>query len=120
MASDKTYYLDRKTGRVRSPVEGERALRQFVWTTLETERFRHLIYNADYGAELRQLITNDLSAEMLGVEIPRIIREALLVDDRIESVTDFEIERIQDAYFVRFTVNAVTGEELAFEMGVRR
>lgn len=114
----KTYYLDRRSGRVLSPVSGEDAIRQYVWTTLETERFRHLIYNADYGTELRQLISEDLTREYLRTEIPRIIREALTVDDRIASVTNFEIEFNADAAYVRFTVETVDGWDMPFEMEV--
>lgn len=115
---NKTYYLDRKTGRVTSPVEGELAIRQLVWTTLETDRFRHLIYDADYGSELRQLITDNLTREYLRTEIPRDIRESLLVDDRIAAVTGFDIEFTVDAVVVRFIVESADGLEIPIEWEV--
>jgi len=114
----KTYRLDRRTGRVRRTIDGEDALRQMIWTTLETDRYRHLIYGAIYGSELRQLITDDLTPELLRTEIPRVIREALLVDDRISAVTKFEMSSERDAYFIRFNVEATDGWRMDYEMEV--
>src|SRR5690625_2988823 len=114
----KTYRLDRRTGRVRRTIDGEDALRQMIWTTLETDRYRHLIYGAIYGSELRQLITDDLTPELLRTEIPRVIREALLVDDRSSAVTKFEMSSERDAYFIRFNVEATDGWRMDYEMEV--
>ncbi len=43
------------------------------------------------------------------MEIPRLIEEALLYDDRILAVTNFEIEKKDDAFIVSFTVEADEG-----------
>lgn len=104
-----TYHLDFEAGRVRRPVDGRRALRQFVRMALQTERFRYLIYDGNFGSELHALISEDLPPEMLETEIPRIIREALTVDDRIQDVTSFEIRRDKDAYFVNFEITTPDG-----------
>lgn len=104
-----TYQLDFKTGKVRRPVDGRRALRQFVRMTLQTERFRYLIYDGNYGSELHALISEDLTPELLRTEIPRVIREALTADNRIRDVINFEINRDRDAYFVTFEVVTADG-----------
>lgn len=114
----KTYRLDFRTGRVRGTVDGERSLRQFVRMALATERFRYLIYDSDYGSEIDEVITQDSSPELLESEIPRVIREALIVDERIDNVTNFIIERSQDAYFVTFDIDTNDGWRLSFETEV--
>lgn len=43
------------------------------------------------------------------MEIPRLIEEALLYDDRILAVTNFEIEKKDDAFTVSFTVETDEG-----------
>lgn len=42
------------------------------------------------------------------MEIPRLIEEALIYDDRISSVTDFEIDKSGNRFIVSFIVE--TGE----------
>jgi uncharacterized protein (DUF1786 family) len=44
------------------------------------------------------------------MEIPRLIEEALIYDDRISAVTDFEIEKKDDAFFVSFIVETDEGK----------
>lgn len=43
------------------------------------------------------------------MEIPRLIEEALVYDDRISAVTDFEIEKQGDAFHVSFVVETDEG-----------
>lgn len=105
----KTYYLDFESGRIRRPVDGRRAIQQFIRMALKTERFRYLIYDENFGSELHALIAEDLPQELLETEVPRVIREALLIDDRIQDVKNFEITRDKDIYYVTFDVETVEG-----------
>jgi len=105
----KTYYLDFESGRIRRPIDGRRAIQQFIRMSLKTERFRYLIYDENFGSELHALIAEDLPQELLETEIPRVIREALLIDDRIQDVKNFEITRDKDIYYVTFEVETVEG-----------
>ena len=47
-----TYALDAENGRIRGKVDGLEAVKQAVYLVLSTERFAHLIYSWNYGAEL--------------------------------------------------------------------
>ena len=77
---------DRIKGNVRNNLE---AVQQAIYKVLNTERRTFAIYSWNYGVELKDLFGKPVPYCM--AEIPRRIEEALLVDDRIESVEDFEL-----------------------------
>src|SRR5690606_2927338 len=103
-----TYGIDFDRGRVVGMVDGLEAVKQAVFLILQTERYRHLIFTPDYGCELEGLIGRD--PLFVQSEIKRRIREALLQDDRIEDVTNFDIQINGDSALVRFTVVTTFGD----------
>lgn len=105
----KTYRLDFEKGRIGGFIDEEQAIRQFIRKALMTARFRFLIYDDQYGNELEDLIGSDVTDEFLQSEIPRVITDALIYDDRIEDVRDFEIERKKGDLYVTFLVETVDG-----------
>lgn len=105
----KTYRLDFEKGRIGGFIDEEQAIRQFIRKALMTARFRFLIYDDQYGSELEYLIGSDVTDEFLQSEIPRVITDALIYDDRIEDVRDFEIERKKGDLYVTFLVETVDG-----------
>jgi hypothetical protein len=98
----RTWRLDFGRGRAVGTIDGLDAVRQAVTKILQTERFRHMIYDADYGVELANLVGRD--PVFVQSELRRRITEALTQDDRIDSVTDFQIDIVGDTATVRFTV----------------
>ncbi|MCR8939853.1 DUF2634 domain-containing protein [Brevibacillus laterosporus] len=104
-----TYSLDFDTGDIGGMIDGETAIRQFIRKVIMTARFRFPIYDGEYGCELIDLIGQDLPMELLRSEIPRVITEALIYDDRIDDVYDFEIEREADKLTVSFYVDTTDG-----------
>jgi phage baseplate assembly protein W len=112
----KTYYLDFENGRIGSKIDGEVALKQFVIKAIMTPRSRYAIYSDDYGCELKDLIGEDVTPDLLNSEIPRMIREALVYDDRISDVTDITVEKDGDKVYVSFTVVTTDGDELNEEV----
>lgn len=105
----RTYALDLESGEVGGIVDGKEAVRQFVRKAIATARFRFPIYSDQYGCELEDLIGQDVPLELLQTEIPRVIKEALIYDDRIRSVSDFVIERSGDVLSVSFSVETREG-----------
>lgn len=85
-------------------VDDEDAILQAVMKVLQTERGAFDIYSDDYGIELEDLRGRDMI--YCESEVPVRIKEALVVDDRISDVTDFNVERVADrrALHVSFTV----------------
>lgn len=103
-----TYALDAENGRIRGKVDGLEAVKQAVYLVLSTERFAHLIYSWNYGAELDGFIGQP--KEYVLSEIKRRISDALLQDDRITAVDNFKFETKKNAVHVIFTVQSVFGE----------
>lgn len=93
-------------------VEGPDALRVWITKALLTARYRWPIYSPAFGCELEDIIGYDLPRTVLESEIPRMIREALIYDDRIEDIKDFVVERGTDWLKVEFTVETFDGQTL--------
>lgn len=103
---NKTWNL-RETDGAERYVDGIDALRQSVRLALETPRYAHLIYSFDYGSELMRHFGQ--SNELVQAEWARMIQEALLVDDRIQSVEQFQFFFHRDAVEVHFVVKSRLG-----------
>ena len=85
------------------------AMIQAVYKILNTERYEHIIYSWDYGIELYNLFGKP--TDYVCLELQRRISEALLQDDRITSVTDFEFDTsIRKTVQVKFTVHTIYGD----------
>ena len=66
------------------------AMHQVIYKILNTERYQYIIYSWDYGIETLDLFGEPIS--YVCPEIERRIIEALIQDDRIESVYNFEFD----------------------------
>ena len=111
LESSKTYRV--LNGRVVGWIDNKQALRQAVEKLLHTERYTYEIYTDEYGIELQSLI--GASFELVEAEISRIIKEALLVDERIVEVTDITAQKIDStSLLITFSVESIFGT-LAFE-----
>ena len=97
-------------------IDGIEAIRQFIAKAIRTARDRYLIYDDQYGCDLESLIGANVTRELLEEEIPRVIYEALIYDDRISDVVDFVITNEGDKVFVTFTALLVNGEQVESEV----
>lgn len=88
-------------------VDGIEAVKQACYLILNTQRYDYAIYSWNYGIELNDLMGK--SKNFVYPELERRIKEALLMDDRIDSVRDFEFESIGTKICVTFAVNTVYG-----------
>lgn len=104
---DHTWEL--KDGRAVGKIRGEEALCQSIRLMLEVPRYRYLIYSWQYGSELEGLIGEGI--ETVQAKAPAMIREALMVDDRILDVTDFSVRKSSGAGAadIDFTVHTAEG-----------
>ncbi|QIG62538.1 baseplate wedge protein [Sporosarcina phage Lietuvens] len=113
----KTFRLDFASGKLGRTIDGDEAFIQFIEKTLKTPRSRYLIYDDEYGNELESLIGQDLSQDLMKLEIPRIITESLIYDDRVEDVIEIEVEGIStDTVVASFTVIKTDGEYVDVEV----
>ena len=107
--TSRTYKVDWNSGRVAGFTDGREALEQAIYKILMTERFSYLIYSWAYGFEGNELIGK--SQAVVKMEAERLITEALTQDDRIDSITGFEIEFIgKRTAAISFTAVSVFGD----------
>lgn len=85
------------------------AMKQTIYKILNTNRYQYQIYSWNYGLELNGLLGEPVN--YVCAELQRRIIEALIQDDRIESVDNFEFELIaKNAINTSFTVHTVYGD----------
>ena len=104
----RTWIIDRNTMQVGYMDEGLEAVRQSVEIALNVDRFRWQIYNTNFGNELEELIGDD--ADYIQSDLPRMVDDALSVDDRVIDTTDYVFSVNGDSMTVSFTVNTVYGQ----------
>ena len=84
------------------------AMKQVIYKILNTERYQHIIYSWNYGIELLDLYGEPVT--YVCPELERRIKEALLQDDRITSVDNFDFELIEKRTVkTTFTVHTIYG-----------
>lgn len=83
------------------------AVQQAVYKILNTERYTYPIYSWNYGIELSDLFGQPIP--WVYPELERRITEALVWDDRVTSVTEFEFDNVKNKVHVSFTVNTIFG-----------
>ena len=107
-----TYRMDMENRPVQGYTDGLEAMKQAIYKILLTERYQYVMYSWNYGIELADLFGEPVS--YVCPELERRIREALLWDDRIEDVTDFEFNLPKKGVVqVSFTVHTMFGEVAA-------
>ena len=81
-----------ENGRIRGKVDEKQAMIQAVDKILQTERLVYPIYSDQYGNDLNDLIGKDMGYAK--VEAERMIKEALLADDRVVDVDIDEVTEV--------------------------
>ncbi|MCY7494786.1 DUF2634 domain-containing protein [Bacillus safensis] len=101
-----TYRIDFETGRLTGEtISGIEAIRQFIYMTFRTERYAHPIYSHDIGTEIQELLTDtEATDEYKEMEIPRLLEEALLVDERIDHIEELEVTKQNDSFHVKLAI----------------
>lgn len=111
----KSYRMLIADERISGSVDDLDAIAQACYKILNTERYVHVIYSWNYGVELQDLFGKPLP--YVYSELPRRIREALTRDDRVESVTDFDLSHTHGDVLAKFKVNTAYGS-IEMEKGV--
>lgn len=86
----KNYKMHIEKNIVRGVCDEQEAMLQVIYKILNTERYLYPIYSWNYGIELRDLFGEPVS--YVCAELKRRISEALMQDDRVKNVTDFEFD----------------------------
>lgn len=103
-----TFKIDFERNRIIGKVDKREAIIQMLQLLLNTERYAYSIYSSQWGTENEKLIGKDY--DFITAEIKRTITDAIMVDDRIVSVTDFIINQTGlDSVEISFIVNSIEG-----------
>jgi hypothetical protein len=107
----KEYEIDFTTGQLTGKiVEGLAAIEVWIWLVLQTARYRYQIYSWDYGNEYEELVGQGYSEEYIETEALRLTEDALLVNENIQSITDFSATLNNEKLTISFTANTIYGE----------
>lgn len=92
-------------------VEGNEALRIWIFKALVTERFRYTAYDSDYGSEIDTLIGGAINSSVILPELKRFIIETLMVNPYIEELSHFKFEQSGSGVRVDFDCATVYGKD---------
>lgn len=104
----KTYKLNMETNRIVGKCDGLEALKMTIYCTLGIAKDKYPIYSFEYGSQLGELIGEPVQFALAKIET--YVKEALLQDDRISEVTDFDFEVKGHNVSVSFTVVSKYGD----------
>lgn len=104
----KTFRLNTVKNRIVGYIDEIEALKQAIFLILSIERYDHIIYSWNYGVELNDLFGKPIPFVL--PEIKRRVTEALVQDDRIDSVDTFKFEVSKGKVLATFTVHSIYGE----------
>ena len=105
----KTYKMDLEGTTTRGFTDDLEAMKQVGFKILNTERYVYPMYSWNYGIETMDLYGEPVS--WVCPELQRRITEALVWDDRIDSVDDFTFDLSQKGVVhVSFVVHTIYGE----------
>lgn len=92
---------------IKGYVDEIEAMKQAIYKIINTERYQYLIYSWNYGIELADLFGQPIP--YVYAELERRIKEALLNDDRIVDVFDFNFSNDRGDVSVDFSVKTIYG-----------
>lgn len=106
-----TYKLDLDKGRIVGKIDGLEAVNQAIRKAIITPRFKCLIYDNQYGSEIKEaVIAQDATPELTEALIPGFVKDALKPDTRILKVYDFQFEFAGDGAHIFFRADTIFGE----------
>lgn len=104
-----TYRMQQDVSLVCGYTDGLEAVRQAVYKIIMTERYQYTMYSWNYGIELLDLFGEPVT--YVCPELKRRICEALLCDDRIQGVDNFEYDLSRKGIVhLAFTVHTIFGD----------
>ena len=103
----RTFRMNRNNLTIIGTIDEIQAVEQAVFLILNVERYEWLIYSWNYGFEKKRLIGKPV--DYCIPEIERGIKEALLQDDRITAVDNFQFEVNKKKVLTTFRVVSIFG-----------
>lgn len=106
--TSKTFYIDFESKKILGMIDDKKAIEQSIYLILKTDRYEHLIFSWNYGEEINNLIGKP--KDLARAELPRLLNECLLADDRISAIEDLIITEVEEGLHVSFTAVTLHGD----------
>lgn len=104
------YGIDFASGRMTGKkVTEKEAIKCWIWNCIKTERYKYAIYSDQYGVELEQYIGQVPEREYIQTDIQQDITDALMQNQYITAVRDFDITFGDDDINIALTVDTLYG-----------
>lgn len=91
-------------------VEGDDALKVWIFKALQTERYQYLAYSWQYGIELKPFIGLVMTVQERESELERVIVECLMVNPYIRSIDSVTFTVDEDNLTADISLTTVYGE----------
>lgn len=104
----KAFYIDFENKKIIGMTHTKKAMEQSIYLMLKTGRYEHLIFSWNYGEEIHKLVGKP--KDLARAELPRLLNECLLVDDRISAIEDLIITEFEEGLHVSFTAVTLHGD----------
>lgn len=120
--TSRTYVINWDEGRIIGYVDEQEAVRQYIKKALLTPRFHCLIYDSQYGSEIKDtIVSKNVTREYLEAEMPFLVSDALIHDERILNIYNMAFEfkdtyPQQDSVVISFDVDTIYGSINAKEV----
>lgn len=98
-------------------VEKNEAIKIWIYKILRTERFKYLIYDHDYGHDLKDFIGKTGTQAYIKAEIKRMVEEAILstLEDYVLELRNFKVDIDSDLVMISFVAMTIYDEEVAID-----
>ena len=91
-------------------VEGNEAIKVWIYKAIKTVRYQYPIYSWDYGCEISSLVGQKYTKGLTKSEAERYIKEAILINPYITDVKIIDIDFSEDILSVSIQVDTIYGE----------
>lgn len=103
-----TYKLVYLKDRLKGFTDEIEALKQAIYFILNTERYDYLIYDWNYGFQIKDLIGQNPNDILQTIQAR--ISDALIQDTRITEVSNFSFDVIKNKVKTTFTIKSIFGD----------
>ena len=112
--------IDFTTGQMTGgKVRGAKAVAVWAWNALMYPRYRYELATWQYGSELSTMIGKVMSKSKASMMAESLVRDALLPNEYILDISDFQCELGSDKLTVSFKIVTPFGEEELSNVAIR-
>lgn len=99
-------------------LERDEALKVWIYKAVKTKRYKYIIYDDDYGTEIYTVVGGQYTKGYTESEVIRFIREAILINPYILSITKLNAEHEGALLKVSALINTIYSEDVEVEFNV--